>query len=46
MFWPLTHMVVPKEKALGCTDCHGDRGRMDWKALGYAGDPISTGGRP
>jgi octaheme c-type cytochrome (tetrathionate reductase family) len=46
MYWPLTHMVAPKEKALGCTDCHGEGGRMDWKALGYAGDPLKTGGRP
>jgi octaheme c-type cytochrome (tetrathionate reductase family) len=46
MFWPLTHMVAPKQKALGCTDCHGDGARMDWKALGYAGDPMKTGGRP
>jgi octaheme c-type cytochrome (tetrathionate reductase family) len=46
MYWPITHMVAPKEKALGCTDCHGEGGRMDWKALGYAGDPIRTGGRP
>jgi octaheme c-type cytochrome (tetrathionate reductase family) len=46
MFWPLSHMVEPKEKALACTDCHGDRSRLDWKALGYAGDPIKTGGRP
>ncbi len=46
MYWPLTHMVAPKEKALGCTDCHGEKGRMDWKALGYAGDPLKTGGRP
>lgn len=46
MYWPLTHMVAPKEKALGCTDCHGPRSRMDWKALGYAGDPLETGGRP
>ncbi len=47
MYWPLTHMVVPKEKALGCTDCHGPGAtRLDWKALGYAGDPIQTGGRP
>jgi octaheme c-type cytochrome (tetrathionate reductase family) len=46
MYWPLTHMVASKEKALGCTDCHGDRSRLDWKALGYPGDPISTGGRP
>jgi octaheme c-type cytochrome (tetrathionate reductase family) len=46
MYWPLTHMVAPKEKALGCTDCHGERGRLDWTALGYAGDPMKTGGRP
>jgi octaheme c-type cytochrome (tetrathionate reductase family) len=46
MFWPLNHMVAPKEKALGCGDCHGERGRMDFEALGYAGDPITHGGRP
>jgi octaheme c-type cytochrome (tetrathionate reductase family) len=46
MYWPLSHMVAPKEKALSCTDCHGERSRFDWKALGYAGDPIKTGGRP
>jgi octaheme c-type cytochrome (tetrathionate reductase family) len=45
MYWPLAHMVAPKERALSCTDCHGERGRLDWKALGYAGDPITTGGR-
>ncbi len=31
----------PRSKALGCTDCHGDKRRMDWKALGYSGDPIT-----
>ncbi|HTN52436.1 MAG TPA: tetrathionate reductase family octaheme c-type cytochrome [Anaeromyxobacter sp.] len=46
MSWPLSHMVAPKEKALSCTDCHGERSRLDWKALGYAGDPIRSGGRP
>lgn len=45
MYWPLSHMVSPKEKALACTDCHGPDGRMDWKALGYDGDPIQVGGR-
>ncbi len=45
MWWPLSHMVAPKERALGCTDCHGAKGRMDWKALGYPGDPIEIGGR-
>ena len=46
MYWPLSHMVAPKDKALGCTDCHGDRGRMDWKALGFGADPITSRGRP
>ena len=39
MHWKVNHMVVPKEKALGCADCHGAKGRLDWAALGYAGDP-------
>jgi len=28
MHWPLTHMVVSKENALSCDDCHSRRGRM------------------
>jgi octaheme c-type cytochrome (tetrathionate reductase family) len=42
MYWPLDHMVATKEKALQCSDCHGDANRMDWKALGYTGDPMVT----
>jgi octaheme c-type cytochrome (tetrathionate reductase family) len=45
MYWPLSHMVAPREAALACTDCHGEKGRMDWASLGYDGDPILTGGR-
>ncbi len=45
MFWPLAHQVEPKERALRCQDCHGNSSRMDWPALGYAEDPIQTGGR-
>jgi len=45
MYWPLTHMVAPRERALQCTDCHGEGNRMDWKALGYGDDPALTGGR-
>ncbi len=40
MYWRINHMVAPKEQALGCLECHGDNGRLDWKALGYAADPI------
>lgn len=39
MYWKVNHMVVPKAQALRCNDCHGEGGRMDWRALGYAGDP-------
>ena len=42
MYWSINHMVSPKEEALGCLDCHGDNGRMDWKTLGYKGDPMDN----
>ncbi|MFZ5921032.1 MAG: tetrathionate reductase family octaheme c-type cytochrome [Chloroflexota bacterium] len=45
MYWPITHMVQPKENALQCDACHSDNGRFDWQALGYPGDPIEWGGR-
>ena len=40
MYMPQNHMVVSKEKALQCPDCHGPSGRMDWQALGYDDDPL------
>jgi octaheme c-type cytochrome (tetrathionate reductase family) len=43
-FIAASHEVSPKEKALQCSDCHGGN-RLDWKALGYAGDPRVSGGR-
>jgi hypothetical protein len=45
MYWPQTHMVAPKERALQCLSCHSEGGRMDWEALGYPGDPIRWGSR-
>ncbi len=39
MVWAVNHLVAPKQKALACADCHGAKGRLDWKALGYEGDP-------
>lgn len=39
------HEVSSKEEALTCGDCHMGGNRMDWKALGYPGDPMKTGGR-
>ncbi|MBN2719246.1 MAG: tetrathionate reductase family octaheme c-type cytochrome [Deltaproteobacteria bacterium] len=45
MYWPLSHMVVQGKDALSCGDCHGEGGRMNWKELGYQGDPAQIGGR-
>jgi octaheme c-type cytochrome (tetrathionate reductase family) len=41
MYWRLNHMVAPKEQALGCLDCHGDNGRLNWRELGYKKDPMT-----
>lgn len=41
MVWKVNHMVSPKSKALKCNDCHGPKGRMNWKDLGYGSDPRS-----
>ena len=27
-FWPITHMVAPKEEAIGCDGCHARDGRL------------------
>lgn len=45
MHWPLSHMVAPSTQALKCNDCHGDHSIMNWKELGYDGDPERYGGR-
>lgn len=43
---PVNHMVAPKEDALKCWDCHHKtKGRLDWKKLGYPGDPMKNKGR-
>jgi octaheme c-type cytochrome (tetrathionate reductase family) len=41
MYWKINHMVAPKEDSLGCLDCHGSEGRLDWKALGYKKEPMN-----
>jgi octaheme c-type cytochrome (tetrathionate reductase family) len=40
-----SHEVSPKEDALQCGECHMGGKRMNWKELGYKGDPMKTGGR-
>ncbi len=42
MWWRINHMVAPTEQALNCNDCHNKGTRMDWKALGYQGDPMKN----
>jgi octaheme c-type cytochrome (tetrathionate reductase family) len=44
MYWRINHMVAPASEALKCNDCHAEKGRLDWKALGYKGDPMKTKG--
>ena len=44
MYWRINHMVAPASQALKCNDCHAATGRLDWKALGYKGDPMKTKG--
>ncbi len=36
----LFHEVQPAANALRCLDCHNAGGRLDWKELGYDGDPL------
>ncbi|PLY02429.1 MAG: cytochrome C [Desulfuromonas sp.] len=43
-YWAINHMVAKADEALDCLDCHGDSGRLDWAALGYKGDPLTTPG--
>ncbi len=45
MYMAVNHEVVPREQALKCADCHSAQGVMDFKALGYPGDPMRVGGR-
>lgn len=33
------HGVRPAKYALGCAECHGPKLRINWKELGYPGDP-------
>ena len=40
-----SHEVSPKEDAVQCGECHMGGKRMDWKELGYKGDPMKIGGR-
>jgi octaheme c-type cytochrome (tetrathionate reductase family) len=44
-YFALSHEVAPQEASLQCGECHAGGTRMDWKALGYKGDPMTTGGR-
>ena len=36
------HGVRPAKQGVPCLDCHRPDGRVDWKALGYPGDPLEA----
>ena len=40
MYWPINHMTAPAKQALSCSRCHAKDSLMDWKVLGYEGDPL------
>jgi hypothetical protein len=54
MLLKVDHEIPPAEQALGmnnrCADCHGKgpdgKDLVEWKALGWTGDPTSGGTRP
>ena len=41
-YMSINHEVQPAKAALGCLDCHGPAGRMEWAALGYEADPLEA----
>jgi hypothetical protein len=41
-FIGISHEVQPAARSLKCGDCHSAGGRLNWKALGYTGDPVGT----
>ena len=43
MYMTINHEVAPASEALTCMECHS--GGIDFKALGYADDPMTAGGR-
>lgn len=46
MYWPITHMVAPKNQAVKCEECHAKNGRMATIAgLYIPGATPSLGGR-
>jgi hypothetical protein len=46
MYWPITHMVAPKEDAVSCEGCHTQDGRMANLAGIYVpGAGINLGGK-
>lgn len=46
MYWPITHMVAPKDDALKCDSCHAENGRMANVAGIYVpGGGIGIGGK-
>jgi hypothetical protein len=43
MYLNIDHEVAPADQALQCVDCHMGSDRLDWTALGYGSDPMTSG---
>ena len=39
------HIIDSKNESLRCNDCHSNEKHLDWKALGYKGDPKNPANR-
>jgi hypothetical protein len=42
MVFDVQHQVAPADQSLKCTDCHASEGRLDFAALGYSADQVTT----
>lgn len=46
MYWPITHMVGPKDDALKCDSCHAENGRMaNLAGIYLPGSGLGIGGK-
>ncbi len=43
MYWPQSHLVQRASQALQCVECHSPTGLLEWKRLGFDGDPAMRG---
>jgi hypothetical protein len=42
MVFSMNHQVAPKGEALKCESCHGPKGILDFRKLGYSEERVRT----